>query len=243
MAFTPRRDHHEANMLDSVARSSTGALDFTGGLAPDRRRAQRHKIRDASCTLAWGETPDGVVAHAKVVDISGLGAAVLAERAPAPGQAVRVLLESRSSILEPFDAKTVAVSADPSGKRLIRLEFRSWVPLETYLETHAERRLWQRYPVRDKRAAILWLEQDIEKRVSGELLNISGGGAAVLSGVSIPDGTQVWFMLDAAAGANDPVECRLVCTSSNPSGLPVSHLSFVESCPMPLFEAAVSGSR
>ena len=76
----------------------------------------------------------------------------------------------------------------------------------------------------------------------GELLNISGGGAAVITEVEPPADTALWFGLETEAMPIVPIEARLVVISRDTSGSKVVRLSFVDPCPMELFELAVQGS-
>jgi hypothetical protein len=177
-----------------------------------------------------------------VTNISGGGAAILAERVPAPGWEVWLRLESTIGAGEPFPARAIATSTDPSGKQLIRVRFRSWIPLDGLLEQSEERRFWQRYPARESRALLSWIEEARERTVPGDLLNISGGGAAVASDVEPPAESPIWFGLEAQTPAIDPVESRLVVISLDASGAKIIRLRFVEPCPMALFELAVQGA-
>jgi hypothetical protein len=226
------------DLTGRVMRSSDGAA---GRPLFERRQAKRSKLRDAHGKLAWESAGEQIICDVSVSDISGSGAAVLAGQAPAAGNPVQLSLTSRSSLMAPIQAQTVAIGDDPSGKQVVRLKFDSWVPLESYIEQYRERRLWQRYPVREKRALLVWLENDVETKAQGELLNIGGGGAAVMSEVSPPFDTPIGFELAAFVPRIDPVESRLVVVSPDPSGRSVVRLCFNSPCPVRLFEVAVNG--
>jgi len=176
-----------------------------------------------------------------VINISGGGAAVLADRSPTAEHNVWLRLESTSAETEPWEARVVATSVDSSGKHLVRLQFRSWVVLDAILERHQERRLWQRYPVRETRATLRWDDHGVPGMVRGELLNISGGGAAVIVDTEPPGNLPLWFELESAAISIVPIESMLVVISLDPSGTKVARLRFLDSCPMELFELAVHG--
>ncbi len=122
------------------------------------------------------------------------------------------------------------------------MRFTSGVPLANILESLAERRLWERYPARETRASLSWLGQGGEQTVPGQLLNISGGGAAVITAAVLPDEQPIWLTLNAESGAITPVECRLVTISIDESGERIARLRFVEACPMDLYELAVHGA-
>jgi hypothetical protein len=177
-----------------------------------------------------------------VIDISGAGAAVLAGRAPLGDQPAWIRLESGATGAERIEARVVSISAAASGMYIVRMQFKSWVPLGIVLEQHEEHRLWQRYPARETRARLLWLDQQGEQAYPGRLLNISGGGAAVITEAAFPAEGAVWLMLATESAQTTPVEARLVAVSIDPSGVRVARLRFVESCPMDLFELAVHGT-
>ncbi len=89
---------------------------------------------------------------------------------------------------------------------------------------------------------LTWFEDGSEKTVRGELLNISGGGAAIIVDVVSPADEPIWFALEIDGKALDPVESRLVVTSLDPSGLKIARIEFISACPSFLFELSVHGS-
>jgi hypothetical protein len=125
---------------------------------------------------------------------------------------------------------------------LVRLQFTHWISLEGILEHHHERRLWQRFPVRESRAKLTWLENGSEKTIRGELLNISGGGAAIIVDVISPSDKPIWFELESDGRDLGVVESRLVVISLDLSGLKIARIKFIDPCPMLLFELAIHGS-
>ena len=76
----------------------------------------------------------------------------------------------------------------------------------------------------------------------GELLNISGGGAAIVVDVIAPTDKPIWFELETDTRVLDPVESRLVVISHDPSGSKITRIKFIDACPMVLFESAIHGS-
>jgi c-di-GMP-binding flagellar brake protein YcgR len=219
------------------------AKDETKSPPQERRKARRYALRDARGSLSWTEGSDHVTREMTVIDISGGGAAVLVDRAPAAGQTVWLCLQNSIPGTASLEAHVVATSADPAGKHLIRVRFISWVPLDAILERHQERRSWQRYPARgESRAALYFHDQDVERTIRGELLNISGGGVAVITEVAPPAGTRLFFGLVNEALPTVPIEVKLVVISLDASGSTVVRLSFVDSCPMEVFELATQAS-
>lgn len=89
-----------------------------------------------------------------------------------------------------------------------------------------------------------WVAGEIEGRAQGELLNLSGGGAAFVSHVMPPAHVAVWLRLAVGVPRADriePAESRLVRTSDDPSGAKIAHLEFVGTCPIVFFELVVDG--
>jgi hypothetical protein len=210
----------------------------------ERRKTVRHLLRDVRGCLTWQGEAGDVAREVSVLNISGAGAAVLAEDAPPVGQAIRLNLHGDSARMGPIESQLVDTSLDPSGRRVLHLRFIAWVPLDSFLQKYRERRLWERFPARASRGHLTWTEGAREKTMRGELLNISGGGAAVVCAVPPPPGVAIRLGLEAAtwqAERIEPVEARLITTSEDPSGMRVAHLQFVEPCPMDLFELAVNG--
>jgi hypothetical protein len=173
-------------------------------------------------------------------DMEG-GAAALSERAPAQDRILRLRLDSHWAPKEPLEARLVAASADPSGKQRLRLQFTRFVSLDAIFAQQEERRLWQRYPARETRAMLIWTEDRVERMVRGELVDISGGGAAVAINSEPPSDKPIRFGIESEARAIDQVESRLFVISIEPNGEEIAHLRFVEPCPIALFELAVHG--
>jgi hypothetical protein len=192
--------------------------------------------------MSWDEGPEHVACEVEVLNISGGGAAVLAERAPAVGLFVQLALECRAEVREPAEARSVAVAVDPSGKLSVRLQFTHWVSLDQILERFHERRLWQRFPTRESRANLTWFENGSEKKCRGELLNISGGGAAIIMDVICPADKAIWFELEADGTELEPIESRLVVNSLDASGSQIVRIKFIDPCPIRVFEVAIHGA-
>jgi hypothetical protein len=208
----------------------------------ERRQSTRYRLRDARAVLSWDEGSEHVACDGEVLNISGGGAALLTERAPPAGLSVRLELIRRPAAMGSLEARSLASSVDPSGKHVVRLQFTHWVSLDAILEHHHERRLWERFPVRETRAKLTWCEDGSERTVRGELLNISGGGAAIIVDVISPADVPIWFELESDGRVLDPVESRLVVTSLDPSGSKIARITFIDACPIILFELAIHGS-
>jgi c-di-GMP-binding flagellar brake protein YcgR len=229
-------------MRDQNGKTAGLPSDQKNGDPQERRQWTRYALRDARGRLIWGEGEEHSTCEMTVVNISGGGAAVLADLAPPADHTVWLRLESDFAETKPWEVRLVASSVDTSGKLFLRFRFVSWVPLDAVLKRHQERRLWQRYPARETRATLAWYEQDIERTIPAELLNISGGGAAIITEVEPPADQPLWLGLESKDVAIVPTEARLVVISADPSGLKVVRLRFVDSCPMEMFELAMQGS-
>ncbi len=208
----------------------------------ERRRSRRHRLHHACGTLGWRQECKPLLCAFTAADISGGGAAVLAEQAPPFDQPVWIWLEFGDAGAGPLEARVLAVSSEASGKYLVRMQFTSWIRLGSVLEQHEEHRHWERYPARETRASLAWSDNGIQYSVTAELVNISGGGAAIVTDAVLPDKRPIWLTLQAECAAITPVECRLVVVSIDASGWRIARLRFVESCPTDLFDMAVNGA-
>ncbi len=208
----------------------------------EQRRWTRHVPTKTRAVLSWDEGPHRITREAQVVNVSGGGAAVLSEQAPAPDQPLWIRLESGSGLIEAVEARSIEISDHPSGKRFLRLRFLSWLPLDPIFGQQEERRLWQRYPARENRAMLTWFEDGSERTTRGELLNISGGGAAIITETEPPLETPAWLGLQIEAPAIDPVESKVLGISSDASGTKFVRIGFIETCPIAFFELVVHGS-
>jgi len=229
-------------MTDSNRGTHRAPTDRANVPVEEQRQSPRFRLRDAHAILSWDEGSERVDCNGEILNISGGGAAVLAQRAPPTGLAVRLQFARKTAAMEPLEARSLASSVDPSGRHLVRIQFTHWVSLDAILEHHLERRLWQRFPVRETRVTLTWFEDGSEKTGRGELLNIGGGGAAIIVDVICPAGETIWFALEIDGKALDPVESRLVVTSLDPSGLKVARIEFLGTCPIFVFELALHGS-
>jgi hypothetical protein len=229
-------------MSDSTRTTVLEAMGHHAESPDERRQSPRFRLRDARVIMGWVEGSEATACSGEVLNVSGGGAAVLAERAPPVGSRVRLDLEHRLAAIEPIEARPLAISPDPSGKSLVRLQFTHWVSLDAILEHHHDRRTWERFPVVRTRANLNWFEDEVAKACWGTLLNISGGGAALIVDMIAPSGAPIWFELENDGSPLEPVESRLVVRSLDPSGATITRIRFVDSCPILLFELAIHGS-
>lgn len=212
-------------------------------LLADRRKTARHPLHDVRASVTWRAESGDVAREVGVLNVSGGGAALIIGDTPPAGQALRLNLHSRVARMDPIDAEVVGSSVDSEGRRVLHVRFTHWVPLDSLLQHHLERRMWMRYPARWSLVCLTWLEGAAERTIRGELLNISGGGAALIPEVSPPPGVPLRLVPDSCDRQIDPVESRLVTTSVDPAGRTIAHLQFTGPCPMDFFDLAVNGTR
>jgi hypothetical protein len=230
-------------MSDQNGMTAAAANAHPNGPPVERRQWVRQVPGETRGQLSWDEAGQRITCEAVVVNINGEGAALLAGQSPAVSQTVWLSLGSGPLAIKPLEARSIAISEEPSGGRLIRVRFPSRVSLEGIFGQQHERRLWQRYPAREKGARLTWIQGNQEKAVPCALLNISGGGAAVTSTVEPPCDKPIWFSLQNQPLGIDPVEAMVQGTSLDPSGSKIVRLRFLDPCPMALFELAVHGPR
>jgi hypothetical protein len=205
----------------------------------DRRRQVRYPLRDARGQLSWHDAGRRVTIEVSVTNISEGGAAAVADRVPPADRTVVLCLESGPAEIISCNARMVGGSIDSSGQQLLRIRFHSPVQLDAVLERYQERRLFPRHLARQPRARLLWYEQGLERSVSCDLRNISGGGAAVVTETIPPASEPLWLELESGSVAIQPAEARLVVVTYDPSGTQIARIRFVEACPIELFELAV----
>jgi c-di-GMP-binding flagellar brake protein YcgR len=206
----------------------------------ERRLSPRYRLRDAYTTIRWSEGPDQKASQGNVLNVSGGGAALLVENAPAARSHLELQI-GRGLPFGPIEACVLANSNENSGKVFLRLQFMHWVSIDPLLEKHLDERLWERFPVRVTKATLSWFEAGSKKTVMGKLLNISAGGAAIIVDFPIPGGERIFFELESDAGKLESAESTLVVNSIDPSGLRIARIKFVDACPMGLFELAING--
>ena len=152
----------------------------------ERRQSIRFRLRDLHTVMTWVAGSEQVACDAEVVDISGGGARVLAGRAPRRGRSStfswttgrhrrRWWRPTRSRSLSARPADIPSASNSPTGSQSSRSAI-----------AYHERRLWQRFPVRETRVRLACLVDGSMQVIRGELSNIGGGGAAIIVDVFSP---------------------------------------------------------
>lgn len=89
-----------------------------------------------------------------------------------------------------------------------------------------ERRQSTRHKLRDARAILGWDEGSEHVTCEGDVLNISGGGAAVLVERAPQAGVSVRLQLRGSPAAMEPVDARTLASSVDPSGRHLVRLQF-----------------
>jgi hypothetical protein len=220
-----------------MANHSAKPENLVGETSPrDRRQWPRYPLRDAHGTLSWQKDGQDFQCGVTIDNISGGGVAVLVDQPLDGVPSVSLRLDSAAPNMEPWVSDVVGASRQEDGRYFLRLRFTRWIPLDTVLEKHRERRMWQRYPANEIEMTLTWEERGKEVTVVGRLANLSGGGAALITTVHPPFNRGMWLELLDRSHMIEPVEARLVVFSDDPSGLKIARLWFVGACPLELFQ-------
>ena len=96
----------------------------------ERRGAVRTLLRGVGGSMGWHGAAGEVTFEVVVLNISGGGAAVLADDSPQAGGAVSLRLRCESAAMEPVRGRVIEVRLDPSGRRVVHVRFDRLVPLD-----------------------------------------------------------------------------------------------------------------
>lgn len=103
-------------------------------------------------------------------------------------------------------------------------------------ENVAERRATPREPVVENRVCVEWWAGNGIRRTEGRMLNISSGGALIVTDDPPPLGQPVWFHVEAPARTDDVGAQVVRHSTANEVGL-----AFSQPCPYDLYLTAVIG--
>jgi hypothetical protein len=105
-----------------------------------------------------------------------------------------------------------------------------------------DRRDWHRQTARDTDATLSWQQDDGPQSHPAQLLDISGGGVALLIGRVPPRGRVLCLRLRSLE--NIPVEGRVVdAKHHHKPGKHLIRIRFTAECPTAFFERAVHGKE
>jgi hypothetical protein len=201
----------------------------------------RTKLPDVGATLTWHVGVNQVTHDVELIDISAGGAAIyMAVSAPAD-RPVWLRLIHASIEADPIEAVSIETRLIEPGKARCRLRFLSSEALQGVISLKEERRSWTRFPALETHGDLEWEEAEGTHCVAVEIVNISGGGAAVRTDAEPPRDRPCWLSLRAGSFHSSRVKCRLVVFSTDHGEQPIARLEFQEGCPIDLFEVAVNG--
>ena len=89
-----------------------------------------------------------------------------------------------------------------------------------------ELRKWIRVSVSNVRARLTWKHDGIEVALHAELVDISGGGAAIVTLGSPPGDRSLWLYLDDASVAAEPIKAHVLETRLLETGKTFVRLKF-----------------
>lgn len=224
------------------SQSIASAVDVTPSAElPERREWRRIVPQNVDITLSWLGDESRISYFAKLLDISGGGAAVLIDVEPPACQRLWLKLNSVELHMEPVEAVLVKLSKHDSGKTLARLKFKSPGAFVGATPLPRERRSLMRFPVREEGAIISWHDRGRERFVSAKLVNISGGGAAIQTWEDLPEDRPIQLHLRTEHIQTSHVEAKVLGTYLNSTKAQITRLEFTEPCPVDLYDLAVFG--
>jgi len=221
---------------------SASALDVTLSAEPSERREWVRIVpQNVNVSLSWQGEESRVSYFAELNDISGGGAAILIDVEPPARQPLWLKLNSHEHHMEPIEAVLVGFSRHDSGKILARLKFNSPLASLGSDPLPRERRSQVRFPAREKRALVYWHDRGREWFASAEIVNISGGGAAIQTWEDLPQDRPIQLRLRNEHVQTGQVEARALGTYSDSLKAHITRLEFTEPCPVNLYDLAVFG--
>lgn len=221
---------------------SPSDLDVTRSAKPsERRQWVRIVPQNLDVSLSWLGDESSFSYFATLNDISCGGAAVLIDVEPPARQPLWLRLNSREHHMEPIEAVLVGLSPHDSGKTLARLMFKSRLASVGSDLLPREKRSLMRFPAREKRAVVCWHERGRERVESAELVNISGGGAAIQIWDTLPQDRPIRLSLRTERVQTHPVEAVVLGSYSDLHKAHITRLEFTEPCPEDLYDLAVFG--
>jgi hypothetical protein len=103
-----------------------------------------------------------------------------------------------------------------------------------------ERRQYERYPSAEDQAWLGWWEGRVYRRSPAMLIDISQGGAKVVSEIPPPRRSTIWMCIDGPR-RTEWVEAEVVEVVRLDDGTAQVRMAFREVCPYAFFEVAVYG--
>lgn len=205
----------------------------------ERRRWVRFILPDLVTRLSWKRAGTTEAQLVELVDVSGEIAAVLLDFEPHHHVPYMLHFHNGKSDEMSVPAQLIATKATEQGKILATFKFEVAGAPTSFLPKQRERRAWERRVPKEKAAVLCWAERDCEVSVNAEVLNLSGGGAAVRLPKRPPANETLWLSVGQKGRESEPVECKTVSSAPDGKGAFTLRLSFVGLCPMQVFEVAM----
>lgn len=205
----------------------------------ERRQWVRFILPNMATRLSWVNGTETVTHLVSLVNVSASGAAVIMDIKPVTGRPCMIHFDNGDVSTGPIPANLVAMETTDSGRILAEFAFDSVLAKRDLIPHQRERRAWQRVVPRERRARLSWQDGDDTISVPGEVQNISGGGVAVQTDVAPPWNQTIWLSLGPVGEESGPAECRLVGFRHDQAGMLIARFSFVDLCPLQLYQAAI----
>ncbi len=205
----------------------------------ERRQWVRFILPDMVTRLSWANGSETVTHLVSLVNVSANGAAVIMDVKPVTDQPCMIHFDNGCVPTRSLPAYLVAMETTHSGRILAKFAFGSVLANRDIIPHQRERRAWQRVVPHEKRARLSWQVGDDTISVPGEVQNISGGGIAVQTDVAPPWNQTIWLSLGPVGEEAGPAECRLVGFRNDQPGKLIARFSFVDLCPLELYQAAI----
>ena len=163
----------------SIKRAGSSQLHVKPAATRELRSWIRTKLPDIGATLTW-HVGANQVTHDADLSIS----AVVEQRStwrsvPPADRPVWLRLIHASIEADPIEAVSIETRLIEPRKTRCRLRFLSSEALQGVISLKEERRLWTRFPALETHGELEWEEDGRMHGVAVEIVNISGGGAAV----------------------------------------------------------------
>ncbi|MGA8349996.1 MAG: PilZ domain-containing protein, partial [Isosphaeraceae bacterium] len=210
-----------------------------GEKSRERRQWVRFILPNMVTRLSWANGTETVTHLVSLVNVSANGAAVNMDVKPVTDRPCMIHFENGDISARPIPGNLVAMETTDSGRILAKFAFDSVLADRDLILHQRERRACQRVVPRERRACLSWRVGDDTVSVPGEVQNISGGGVAVQTDVAPPRNQTIWLSLGPVGEEAGPAECRLVGFGNDQSGKLIARFSFVDLCPLQLYQAAI----
>jgi len=210
-----------------------------GEKSRERRQWVRFILPNMLTRLSWANGTETVTHLVSLVDVSANGAAVIMDVKPVTDRLCMIHFDNGDVSSRPIPANLVAMETTDCGRILAKFAFDAVLANRDLIPHQRERRAWQRVVPRERRACLSWRVGDDTISVPGEVQNISGGGVAVQTDVAPPWNQTIWLSRGPVGEEAGPAECRLVGFRHDQPGKLIARFSFVDLCPLQLYQAAI----